>query len=295
MAWRPRADSPPFSTYAGKSAFFGTVRAGGRPGPVVGVVQPAALGIEQVRRLVHRQQAVPLGLGIAAVHRLGPVEFGVAAGNVVAVEVGDVTRGIGEDRVVGRVRLQLHGLLIGLVVGRLGACVGLRQRLDGLLHQADGDPFAVRRADDRAVVGAVDGEFLFGHAGRGLVRHDDLGRSHRALLFAVAVDEAVTLLDDGFEVFVDGIDAARGVHPAGLFVEALVDEELAPGDGAIGVQPLVAGHLQLGAEEEGGVGIDQQQRVVAGGVGGRDGDAVGAARLAIRGLDGSRPLTGPLP
>ena len=33
-------------------------------------------------------------------------------------------------------------------------------------------------------------------------------------------------------------------------------------DGAVGVQALVAGHLQLGAEEERGVRIDQQQRVV---------------------------------
>ena len=49
-------------------------------------------------------------------------------------------------------------------------------------------------------------------------------------------------------------------------------------DRAIGVQPLVAGHLQLGAEEEAGVRVDQQQRVVVRGVGGRDGEAVGALR-----------------
>ena len=69
------------------------------------------------------------------------------------------------------------------------------------------------------------------------------------------------------------------MHPAGALVEALVDEELAPGHGAVGVEPFVADHLQFGAEEERGVGIDQQQGVVVGGVRGRDGDAVRAGRL----------------
>ena len=58
-----------------------TARPGRRPRPVVAVVQPAALGIQQVRRLVDRQQSLPLGRRIAAVHRLGPVEAGVAARN----------------------------------------------------------------------------------------------------------------------------------------------------------------------------------------------------------------------
>src|SRR5215216_2004112 len=49
---------------------------------------------------------------------------------------------------------------------------------------------------------------------------------------------------------VDIVDPARRVHPAGLGVEALVDEELPPGRGTIGVQPLPAGDLLLGAEEE---------------------------------------------
>lgn len=34
--------------------------------------------------------------------------------------------------------------------------------------------------------------------------------------------------DDRFEVLVDVVDAARGVHPAGVLVESLVDEELTP-------------------------------------------------------------------
>ena len=50
------------------------------------------------------------------------------------------------------------------------------------------------------------------------------------------------------------------IQPARV-VEALVDEELAPGHRAVGVEPLVARHLQLGAEEERRVRVDQQQRV----------------------------------
>ena len=39
-------------------------------GAVVGVVDPAALGIQQVRRFVDGKKSVPFGRGIAAVHRL---------------------------------------------------------------------------------------------------------------------------------------------------------------------------------------------------------------------------------
>ena len=87
-------------------------------------------------------------------------------------------------------------------------------------------------------------------------------------------------VDDGFGELVDVVDAAGGMHPTGFGVESLVDEELAPGDGAVGVQPVVAGHLQLGAEEEAGVRVDEQQRVSVPGVGGGDGEAVRALRLA---------------
>ena len=72
-----------------------------------------------------------------------------------------------------------------------------------------------------------------------------------------------------------------------MLIEALIDEELSPGGGAVGVEALVAGHLQFGAEEERGVRIDQQQRVVAGGIGGRDRDAVGAGGFGFG--EGPRP------
>ncbi len=48
-------------------------------------------------------------------------KLGIAAGDEVAVEVGDVAVGVGEDRVVRGVRLQFHGLPERLVVVGLGA------------------------------------------------------------------------------------------------------------------------------------------------------------------------------
>ena len=66
-----------------------------------------------------------------------------------------------------------------------------------------------------------------------------------------------------------------------MAVEALIDEELAPGDRAISVQPLVAAHLQFGPEEEAGVRVDHQQGMAAFRPGRRDGKAVRPLRLAI--------------
>ena len=195
------------------------------------------------------------------------------------MEVGDVAIGIGEDRVVRRVCLELHGLPVGLVVARFGPRVRLRQGLDVFLHQADGDPFAVRLADDGPVGGAIDREFLLRHAVVGFVGDGNLGGLQRALFVAVLRVVTVALLRHGFEILIDGVDAAGGVHPAGAFVEALVDEELAPGYRAVGVQAFIARHLEFGAEEEGSVGIDEQQGVVGRRVGRGDGHAVRAGRL----------------
>jgi hypothetical protein len=67
---------------------------------------------------------------------------------------------------------------------------------------------------------------------------------------AVSVDVAVAFLGDGLEEFVFRVDAARRVHPADVLVESLVDEDLSPRDGAVRVEPFIARHLDLGAEEE---------------------------------------------
>ena len=65
---------------------------------------------------------------------------------------------------------------------------------------------------------------------------------------AIPVVQAVRLLDDGLGIFVDGVAAVRGVHPAVVRIESLIDEELAPRDGAVHVQSLLADHLQFGTK-----------------------------------------------
>ena len=97
------------------------------------------------------------------------------------------------------------------------------------------------------MVRAVDGEFALSPF-RSAVLYGTVIFStvDRPLLGAVAVGEAVALLRHRLEVLVDVVDAARRVHPAGALVEALVDEELSPGQRAVRVQPFVAGHLRFG-------------------------------------------------
>ncbi|MCG3162547.1 MAG: hypothetical protein JMDDDDMK_03814 [Acidobacteria bacterium] len=69
--------------------------------------------------------------------------------------------------------MQFHRLLEFFVVLRLGARVRLRQRLHRLVHQGDADPFAIRRSDDRAVLGAIGDEGFFGHSLIGFVGNLD--------------------------------------------------------------------------------------------------------------------------
>ena len=187
---------------------------------------------------------------------------------------------VGEDGVVGRVGLELGDLAEGGEVCGLGAQERLLERLDRPVHQRQRDPLAVGLAHDRAVVGAVHGEPpLAAAAGPdGDARYPD-----RSQLLAVTVEQPVAPPDDVLRELVDIVDATGGVHPAGVAVPALVDEELPPGRGAIDVEAGIARHLLLGAEEEAGVGVDEQQRVAADGVGGCDGDAVRSLGLAIGG------------
>ena len=72
------------------------------------------------------------------------------------------------------------------------------------------------------------------------------------------------------------------MHPAGFIAKALVNEELAPCHGAIGVEAFFADHMQLGAKEERGVRVNHEQRIAVYRITRRDGEAVGAAGLAVR-------------
>lgn len=111
--------------------------------------------------------------------------------------------------------------------------------------------------------------------------HGDGLLLHRAKLIAIAVEQAVLLTNDGFFKLVDVVHGAGGVHPPGRFVETLVDEELTPGGGAVGVQPLVAFYVGFVAKVEGGVGVDKQQSVAAFALQGGD-------RKAVRAYGGAR-------
>src|SRR5260221_6943916 len=99
---------------------------------------------------------------------------------------------------------------------------------------------------------------------------------------AVPIAIAVAVPLHLFGELVDIIDTARGVHPPGMAVEALVDEELAPGRSAVNVEAFVAGDLLLRAEVPAGVRVDQQQRLAVRCDLRGDGDAV---RSLVFGVD----------
>ena len=198
------------------------------------------------------------------------------------MEIGDFARIIGKQRVVRAVGAEFGHFQEFGQIGRARAQKALLQRLDRLVHQRKGDPLATLFAHDRAVVAGPGHESALRQRAVGLaIAQPDRLALKRAHFAAIAVGlGAIGPVDHGFGKFVDIVDARRGVHPPGVRVEPLVDEELAPGHRAIGVQPLVAGHLQFGAEEKARVRVDQQQRMAVGGVRGRDGHAVRPRRLA---------------
>ena len=253
------------------------VGAGGRERPVIGVLDPADGRIEQRDRFRHRVQTFPLGRRVAAVDGFPPVEFRVAPRQEVAVEVCDGAVGVGVHGVVRRIGPQVHRAPEFGVGARLGPQPRLRERLDRILHQADRDPFSVLLPDHRSVVAVIDGERTPREPAALLERQLECGHAERPLAVAVAVGGAFARAHDGLGVFVDRVAAAGGVHPADAVIETLIHEELAPGDGAVGVQPFVAGDVHLGPEIEGRVRIDQQQRVAARAVLGCDREPVGAA------------------
>ena len=82
---------------------------------------------------------------------------------------------------------------------------------------------------------AVDGKFLFCHAVVSLVRYGDYGFDYRALLVAVFVNEVVSLFFYYFKIVIDCVNGARCVHPARAIVKSLINEELSPGRGSVGV------------------------------------------------------------
>src|SRR5579884_274440 len=127
----------------------------------------------------------------------------------------------------------------------------------------------------------IDRELPLRHSRFGLVRHSDFAYDHRTFFIPVFVKESIALLLHRLKIFVDGIDTAGSVHPAHAVVESLVDEELSPGGGAIGIEPLITHHLQFGAEKEVSMGIDQKQSVMIDSICRRNRNAVRSAFIGM--------------
>jgi hypothetical protein len=205
-------------------------------------------------------KAAPVGRGIAAVDRLRIIEPGIADRHELRMEIGDLALVIGKECVVRTVRLALGDFEEFGEVAGLGAQIALFECGDGAVHQGKGNPFL---AHDRAVVAGPCGETAARHGsvGAAIAQRDRVFRK-RADLPAIAIAFGPGRgVDDGFGKLVDVVDPARRVHPSGMGVEPLIDEELPPRDRAIGIEAFAAGHLQFGAEEEAGMRIDQQQRM----------------------------------
>src|SRR6476619_7906581 len=75
----------------------------------------------------------------------------------------------------------------------------------------------------------------------------------RPALRTVAITIAGSAPLDFLRELVDDVDPARRMHPAGVRVESLVDEELAPRRCAVDVQPFVTRDLLFRAEIPAGV------------------------------------------
>ncbi len=74
----------------------------------IGVLYPAVLRIEYRDDLVDRVNPLPVGRRVAAVDGFGVVELRVAPRHEVAVEVGDISFAVRVDRIVRRVRADVH-------------------------------------------------------------------------------------------------------------------------------------------------------------------------------------------
>jgi hypothetical protein len=88
-----------------------------------------------------------------------------------------------------------------------------------------------------------------------------LGHLDRTNFIAVAILQFATLFEHVLHKLVHEISIGRCMHPAGILIEALVHEELAPGHRAIGVKSLLADDMKLAAKEKRRVRIDEQHRI----------------------------------
>src|SRR5688500_9772655 len=87
---------------------------------------------------------------------------------------------------------------------------------------------------------AIDRERANRHSRVGLVRDGDAVHLHRALLVAVEIRRTLPRAADGLRPLVDVVHTTRRVHPSSLVIEALIDEELTPGQRSVGVESFLA-------------------------------------------------------
>ena len=75
------------------------------------------------------------------------------------------------------------------------------------------------------------------------------------LVTIAIVQHAIRSLDT-LSKLIHKVGSGGGVHPAGVFIKTLINEELAPGHCAIGIKPLFTDHMDLAAKKERGMGVD---------------------------------------
>src|SRR4051794_33015399 len=123
-------------------------------------------------------------------------------------------------------------------------------------------------------MGPVNGKFPAAHRTGRFERHQNLLRGYGAPFRAVLVEVLAVPLLHCLEIFVDDIDAAGGMHPAGTIIETLINEELSPGGCTVRIQSLLANHLQFRPEIKARVRINEEQRMMIGSANRSDGHPV---------------------
>ena len=214
--------------------------------------------VSELDGFVHFVESLPFRFGIAAVHWFFPVERRVPSRHKVAVPIGDIAVAIGEYGIVRRVGTVAHDFLVRRISLGFRAQVRLRERFERLVHHFHGHPLLPSLVNDRTVVGPVQYHWFVSDIVAVAVGLQYLFPLYGKLFPPIAIGEYIAVEGYRFEVFVERVGLARRVHPSAVFIEPLVDEELAPGDGTVGIQAFLADHVHFGAEIKRSVRVDEQ-------------------------------------
>lgn len=222
----------------------------------VAVLQPAVGRIQQVQGFGDSVVALPFGGADAAVYRFSPVVAGIPLGNPVAVPVGYISFGIGIHRIVADIALQVKGPPELLQPPGPGALPALDQPFQQAVVGTQAQVLPVSPGHDRTMMRM---QRVYGYRLPLIIIFKMQG--HRFLLHGqlpalVGIRIPLSVRFNFFLVTVCRIHITGCMHPAAVLVKSLVDEELSPGDGAIGVQSLLADHMHFGTEIKTGVWVD---------------------------------------